>query len=319
MEDYILKVKDLSVELNSIDGKYQILDEISFDLARGTTLGVVGESGCGKSMLANSIMGLISKPLKVKSGSILFEGQELVGLKEKELQKIRGKKIAMIFQDPMTSLNPIIKCGHQIVETIRAHENVSKQEAKDRALSLISQVGLDNPGIVYNKIPAELSGGQRQRIVIAMALACSPDLIICDEPTTALDVRIQKQILQLIKKLVKETNSSCIFISHDMGVVANMSDYVMIMYAGQIVEISDVKGLFSCSRHPYTKGLRASLPQSALEGHKLKEIVGSVPMLNALPEGCLFAPRCEQASERCFKECPSLVDFGGYSIRCFNC
>lgn len=318
MNEEILKVNNLSVVLNSQGESYQILDNISFDLKRGETLGVVGESGCGKSMLANAIMGLITSPLRVDGGSIWFEDEELSHLSEKEIRRYRGKKIAMIFQDPMTSLNPIMKCGKQIVETILAHEKVSKKEARDRSLELIREVGLDNAREIYNKIPAQLSGGQRQRIVIAMALCCKPDLIICDEPTTALDVVIQKQILILIKKLVKEKDAACIFISHDMGVIANMADRVMVMYAGQVVEYADKKGVFLNAAHPYSIALKASLPQNAKEKERLNEMKGNVPMLNDLPKGCLFAPRCPHADWRCKQNRPELKNVHGHYRRCFK-
>lgn len=317
MED-ILKVKDLSVALKTQDGTSRILDKITFNLKKGETLGVVGESGCGKSMLASAIMGLLSAPLQVDDGSVLFEGEELIGLPEKRLREYRGKKIAMIFQDPMTSLNPIMKCGKQLVETILAHEKVSRKDAIERSLDLIRQVGLDNAKEIYNKIPAQLSGGQRQRIVIAMALCCSPDLIICDEPTTALDVVIQKQILILIKKLVRESGASCIFISHDMGVVANMADNVMVMYAGQVVEYADIKSVFRSPAHPYSQALQASLPQNVKEKERLNEMEGSVPMLDSLPSGCLFEPRCPLRDLRCCKNRPELKNVHGHYRRCFK-
>ena len=318
MDEVILKVRDLTVVLDSLDKTCRILDKISFDLKKGETLGVVGESGCGKSMLASAIMGLTSKPLRIDGGSVVFKGEELIGLPEKKLRYYRGKKIAMIFQDPMTSLNPIIKCGSQIVETILAHEKVSKKEAKERSLRLIREVGLDNANEIYNKIPAQLSGGQRQRIVIAMALSCSPDLIICDEPTTALDVVIQKQILKLIKRLVQETRASCIFISHDMGVIADMSDKVMVMYAGQVVEHADQKAVFENPAHPYSKALQASLPQKAKGKERLHEIPGSVPLPDNMPKGCLFADRCPLADSRCKEQRPDLINNNGHFCRCFK-
>ena len=318
MSEVLLSVKELSVELHRDEGVYKVLDSISFDLKKGETLGVVGESGCGKSMLANAIMGLLNPPLKLSEGSVVFEGEDIAGISEKKYREIRGKRIAMIFQDPMTSLNPLIKCGVQISETILAHEKITKAKAKERAIELIGQVGLENPELVYNKIPGELSGGQRQRIVIAMALSCNPDLIICDEPTTALDVVIQKQILNLIKDLIKETGASCIFISHDMGVVSNMADRVMIMYAGEVVEIAETQKAFRLPYHPYTKGLKDSLPQSTPQGEKLNEIRGTVPMLGDLPKGCLFAPRCDKATKECLLNRPELVEMDGRKVRCIN-
>lgn len=318
INEKVLKVKDLSVILETYDESSRILDDITFELKKGETLGVVGESGCGKSMLANALMGLIDRPLRISSGSVVFEGEELVGLSERKLRDYRGKKIAMIFQDPMTSLNPILKCGKQIVETILAHENVSKKEARTRSLELIREVGLDNADEIYNKIPAQLSGGQRQRIVIAMALCCKPDLIICDEPTTALDVVIQKQILLLIKRLVKETGAACIFISHDMGVISEMSDKVMVMYAGQVVEHADKTVVFSSAFHPYTSALQASLPQKVKGKERLNEIPGSVPMPGKLPSGCLFAKRCPKADKYCKDNRPALTVMEGHYCRCFK-
>ena len=230
----ILIIKDLDVRLFTDRGELPVIDRLSLTLKAGETLGIVGESGCGKSMLASAIMGLIAHPGKVTGGSIQFEGQELAGMKKKDLRRIRGTGISMIFQEPMTSLNPLMTCGRQIVETITSHEKVSKAEAKERALDMIRSVGIARPEKVFSEVPAQLSGGMRQRIMIAMALICRPRLLICDEPTTALDVTVQAQILGLIRRLQKETGTSVIFISHDMGVISQMADRVAVMYAGQL-------------------------------------------------------------------------------------
>ena len=240
----ILTIKDLDVRLFTDRGELPVIDRLSLSLQAGETLGIVGESGCGKSMLASAIMGLVAHPGKVTGGSIRFGGQELVGMKKRDLRKIRGTGISMIFQEPMTSLNPLMTCGRQIMETITSHEKVSKEEAKERALSMIRSVGIARAEKVFSEVPAQLSGGMRQRIMIAMALICRPRLLICDEPTTALDVTVQAQILGLIRRLQKETGTSVIFISHDMGVISQMADRVAVMYAGQLVEYADAEKSF---------------------------------------------------------------------------
>lgn len=313
----ILIIKDLDVRLFTDHGELPVIDRLNLTLKAGETLGIVGESGCGKSMLASAIMGLIAHPGKVTGGSIQFEGQELTGMKKKDLRKIRGTGISMIFQEPMTSLNPLMTCGRQIVETIIAHEKVSKAEAKERALSMIRSVGISRPEKVFSEVPAQLSGGMRQRIMIAMALICRPRLLICDEPTTALDVTVQAQILGLIRRLQKETGTSVIFISHDMGVISQMADRVAVMYAGQLVEYADGEKIFTKPKHPYTQGLQAAIPSLDEDKDVLQSIPGNVPMLYELPEGCIFSPRCAFASERCRKERPGLVESEHSLVRCF--
>lgn len=238
-------------------------------------------------------------------------------MKKKDLRRIRGTGISMIFQEPMTSLNPLMTCGRQIVETITSHEKVSKAEAKERALDMIRSVGIARPEKVFSEVPAQLSGGMRQRIMIAMALICRPRLLICDEPTTALDVTVQAQILGLIRRLQKETGTSVIFISHDMGVISQMADRVAVMYAGQLVEYADGEKIFTEPEHPYTQGLQAAIPRLDEEKDTLLSIPGNVPMLYDLPKGCIFSPRCAHATEQCRNERPELVENSGHLVRCF--
>ena len=314
----ILIIKDLDVRLFTDRGELPVIDRLSLTLKAGETLGIVGESGCGKSMLASAIMGLIAHPGKVTGGSIQFEGQELVGMKKKDLRRIRGTGISMIFQEPMTSLNPLMTCGRQIVETITSHEKMNKAEAKERALSMIRSVGIARPEKVFSEVPAQLSGGMRQRIMIAMALICRPRLLICDEPTTALDVTVQAQILGLIRRLQKETGTSVIFISHDMGVISQMADRVAVMYAGQLVEYAEGEKIFTEPKHPYTQGLLKALPRMGESQEKLYVIDGVVPSLYELPTGCRFWPRCAYATERCKHEIPALYEVEGRKIRCFR-
>ena len=314
----ILIIKDLDVRLFTDRGELPVIDRLSLTLKAGETLGIVGESGCGKSMLASAIMGLIAHLGKVTGGSIQFEGQELVGMKKKDLRRIRGTGISMIFQEPMTSLNPLMTCGRQIVETITSHEKMNKAEAKERALAMIRSVGIARPEKVFSEVPAQLSGGMRQRIMIAMALICRPRLLICDEPTTALDVTVQAQILGLIRRLQKETGTSVIFISHDMGVISQMADRVAVMYAGQLVEYADAEKIFSEPKHPYTQGLQAAIPRLDEQKDTLRSIPGNVPMLYELPKGCIFFPRCAFATERCHAERPGLVETEGHLVRCFQ-
>lgn len=318
MEEILLQVEDLCMGIDSNHGELPVVDHVSFQLEKGKTLGVVGESGCGKSMMASGIMHLVQYPVKIINGKILFNGKDMNAMKEKELRKIRGKDIAMVFQEPMTSLNPLLTCGTQIVETIRAHEKVSRKEAKQRALELIRTVGIPMPEKIYDSVPGSLSGGMRQRIVIAMAMSCNPKLLICDEPTTALDVTVQAQILAMINKLKEKAGSSVIFISHDIGVISQMSDYCMVMYAGQVVEFATSDRLFAEPLHPYTKGIEAATPNVDEKKDTLEVIEGNVPMLYELPVGCLFAPRCPYATEKCRTEQPELYQVGERKVRCFN-
>ena len=315
-QNTVLEIKDLEVELYSEKGPLPVIDKVNLSIKEGEIVGVVGESGCGKSMLASAIMNLLNSPAQIAAGTIFYEGQDMTTLSTKEFQKIRGNEISMIFQEPMTSLNPLMKVGKQIEEAIKAHEKVTTAELKERAIAAIRDVGIPQPEKVYHDIPSRLSGGMRQRIMIAMALVCHPKLLICDEPTTALDVTIQAQILRLIKKLRDETNTAVIFISHDMGVIYQMVDRVVVMYAGQFVESAPCKKLFDKPLHPYTIGLQNAIPQINKQQSSLQDIPGSVPMLDNLPEGCLFAPRCPFAKAECFTKKVPLKHYGDHDVRC---
>ncbi|PGS50994.1 ABC transporter ATP-binding protein [Bacillus sp. AFS041924] len=289
----LLEVKDLCVSFYTHAGEVQAVRGVSFDLKKGETLAIVGESGSGKSVTSKALMGLIPNPPgKIKSGEILFDGKDLAKLNEKEMQGIRGKEISMIFQDPMTSLNPVLTIGYQITEGLIKHQKMSKTEAKKIALELINLVGIPNPEARFKQYPHQFSGGMRQRVVIAMALACNPKLLIADEPTTALDVTIQAQILELMKEIQRKTDSAIIFITHDLGVVANVADKVAVMYAGKVVEIGTVDDIFYNPKHPYTWGLLASMPDLDNEqGADLVAIPGTPPDLLNPPKGDAFAPR----------------------------
>lgn len=315
-QNTVLEIKDLEVELYSEKGPLPVIDKVNLSIKDGEIVGIVGESGCGKSMLASAIMNLLNSPAKIAAGTIFYDGQDMTTLSSKEFQKIRGNEISMIFQEPMTSLNPLMKVGKQIEEAIKAHEKVSNTELKERAIAAIREVGIPQPEKVYHDIPSRLSGGMRQRIMIAMALVCHPKLLICDEPTTALDVTIQAQILRLIKKLRDETNTAVIFISHDMGVIYQMVDRVVVMYAGQFVESAPCKKLFEKPLHPYTIGLQNAIPQINKLQSSLQDIPGSVPMLDNLPEGCLFAPRCPFAKAECFTKKVPLKHYDDHDVRC---
>ena len=315
-QNTVLEIKDLEVELFSEQGPLPVIDKVNLSIKEGEIVGIVGESGCGKSMLASVIMNLLNSPAQIAAGTIFYEGQDMTTLSSKEFQKIRGNEISMIFQEPMTSLNPLMKVGKQIEEAIKAHEKVTNAELKERAIAAIREVGIPQPEKVYHDIPSRLSGGMRQRIMIAMALVCHPKLLICDEPTTALDVTIQAQILRLIKKLRDETNTAVIFISHDMGVIYQIVDRVVVMYAGQFVESAPCKKLFEKPLHPYTIGLQNAIPQINKQQSSLQDIPGSVPMLDNLPEGCLFAPRCPFAKAECFTKKVPLKHYDDHDVRC---
>ena len=320
MSEIILDVKDLSMSFFTDQGELPAVNHVSFQVEKGKTLGIVGESGCGKSMTSLCVMRLFpSPPGKIVGGSVIFDGKDLTKLSKKEMRSVRGKGIAMIFQEPMTSLNPVLTIGRQLTEAILAHESVSKEEAKQRALRMISLVGIPMPEKIYASCPHQLSGGMRQRIMIAMALSCKPALLICDEPTTALDVTVQAQILSLINRLKDQTGTSVMMITHAMGVINEMSDTVLVMYAGQVVEYAGTDELFSNPSHPYTSGLIASIPSLDREEEELHVIPGSVPMLYELPEGCLFSPRCPYATDLCRQKRPGLTECApGHQVRCFR-
>jgi oligopeptide/dipeptide ABC transporter ATP-binding protein len=294
----LLEVNDLRTFFKTREGEVHAVDGVSFELERGQTLGIVGESGCGKSVTALSIMGLVPQPGKVVSGSVIFDGRELVGRKEHDLEDIRGREIAMIFQDPMTSLNPTLRIGTQITEVLRRHLNMTRQEARKRAVELLDEVHISNAAARLDDYPHRYSGGMRQRVMIAIALACNPKLLIADEPTTALDVTVQAGVLDLLYELREEHNMAMMIITHDMGVVAETADDIVVMYAGQIVEHATTFDLFDSPEHPYTEALLTALPQLEGEGirqRRLTSIPGRPPDLLAPPEACRFAPRCPYA------------------------
>jgi oligopeptide/dipeptide ABC transporter ATP-binding protein len=305
----LLKVNNLKTYFFTHEGIVKAVDAVSFSINQGETLGIVGESGSGKSVTALSIMRLIPQPPgKIVSGEITFEGKNLRTLTEREMRKIRGRKISMIFQEPMTSLDPVFTIGHEIVETILLHQKLTKKEAYQKAVQMLEVVGIPDAKKRMKNYPHELSGGMRQRVMIAMALSCNPALLIADEPTTALDVTIQAQILRLMNELKKEFSTSVLMITHDLGVISEMCDYVAVMYAGHIVEYTDIYTIFEKPLHPYTKGLNRSIPRMDKETKNLDTIKGVVPNLLHLPPGCPFAPRCEYANERCLKEIPELIE-----------
>ncbi|MBZ6484095.1 ABC transporter ATP-binding protein [Priestia aryabhattai] len=301
----MIQIKNLHVQFSTYGGQVQAVRGVSFDLHKGETLAIVGESGCGKSVTSQSIMRLIpTPPGKITSGSILFKGQDLTKLSEKKMRDIRGADISMIFQDPMTALNPTLRVGEQIAENIMQHENISKEKAKEKAFEMLELVGIPNPKERLKQYPHEFSGGMRQRIIIAMALVCNPEVLIADEPTTALDVTIQAQILELFKDIQQKTDVSIVLITHDLGVVAQVADRIAVMYAGKIVEIGTRRDIFYTPQHPYTKGLLRSVPRLDLYESELVPIAGSPPDLFAPPSGCSFAPRCPYVMEVCDRMYP---------------
>ena len=313
----MLQVRGLKVSFRSEHGLVRAVDNVSFDVGEREILGVVGESGSGKTISLLSVMGLINDPNAVIEGSIVYKGRELLGLPQRELRHVRGKEIAMIFQDPMTALTPVYTIGWQIAEQVLTHNAVSKRAARDRAVELLTAVGIPNPEVSVDRYPHQLSGGMRQRAVIAMALSCNPSLLIADEPTTALDVTVQAQILELIQKLRRDFGSAVVLITHDMGVVAEVADRVQVMYAGRIVERGAKRDLFKAPRHPYTWGLLDSIPP--LDGprpRRLKSIAGMPPSLLDLPTGCAFGPRCRYRFDKC-DERPGLAGSGGHDSACF--
>ncbi len=314
----LLEVRDLKTYFYTVDGVLPAVDGISFSIEKGKTLGIVGESGSGKSVTARSIMRLIPQPPgKIEEGSIYFNGEDILSMKEQDMRKIRGNKIAMIFQDPMTSLNPLFTIGNQIMESIILHQKSSKKEAREKTIEMLKLVGIPSPEKRISDYPHHMSGGMRQRVMIAMALSCQPDLLIADEPTTALDVTIQAQILELISDIKDKFNMSVMLITHDLGVVAGVADKVIVMYAGKIMEYGDIRNLFSSPLHPYTKGLMDSIPKVDSEERRLKSIAGTLPNLMEHFTGCRFASRCSAAKDLCRTKEPLLVDMDGRSVRCF--
>lgn len=313
----ILKINNLCTSFFSEEGEVKAVDGVTLEVPKGETIGVVGESGCGKSVMAMSVLGLVDKPGKIVCGEILFKGQDLATKNEKEMLRIRGNQISMIFQEPMTSLNPVFTIGEQIRESFRIHQKLGKKEASKKSLEMLKLVGIASPEERMSQYPFELSGGMRQRVMIAMALACVPELLIADEPTTALDVTIQAQILDLIKELQQKLGMSVIIITHDLGIVAETCDYVAVMYCGSIVEYADVETLFNQPKHPYTAGLFNSLPRHDVDKEELEAIKGAVPSPADMPSGCRFAPRCPYAEDVCRETYPDLTDLGENNlVRC---
>ncbi|MDF2958562.1 MAG: transporter ATP-binding protein [Paenibacillus sp.] len=314
----LLEVDSLKTVFQTEHGEVTSVEEVSFQVKHSETVAIVGESGCGKSVTSLSILNLLGHNGSIKAGTITFEERELTKLSAGELRKLRGKDISMIFQDPMSSLNPVLTVGNQMTETILQHERVSMKEAEERSVRLLTRVGIARAEALMRQYPNSLSGGMRQRVMIAMALACKPKLLIADEPTTALDVTIQAQILELIKELKDEFHTSIVLITHDLGVVAEMADRVLVMYAGQVVEESDVYTLFETARHPYTQGLLASIPHLDAPADKLSSIPGSVPSIHQMPEGCRFQSRCALASEKCKRKTPPLFRVNDrHHVRCW--
>lgn len=320
MAERLLEVKNLRTEFKRDKSWVTAINKVSFYINKGEILGLVGESGCGKSVTSLSVMRLLPPGTsKVSEGEVLFNGKNLLQVKEREMRSIRGHKVAMIFQEPMNSLNPCMRIKDQITESIRLHNDVSKEEAVKRAMDVLGSVGIPDPEMTLNSYPHQLSGGMCQRVMIAMAMSCEPDLLIADEPTTALDVTIQAQILELMEEIRKERNTGILMITHDLGVVAEMCTRVAVMYAGRIMEEAPVKELFADPKHPYTQGLIASVPKLGSNTTSLPSIPGSVPDLSIMPKGCKFAPRCKYAMDICREEEPKLLDMDETGQRRCRC
>ncbi|MGE4274010.1 MAG: ABC transporter ATP-binding protein [Desulfitobacterium sp.] len=314
----LLEVNNLKTEFKLKRGTVRAVDDISFSVDKGEILAIVGESGSGKSVTSLSVMGLLQKPGRIADGEILFEGQNLAQMSQKELRDIRGNKISMIFQEPMTSLNPVWRIKDQIMESLMIHKNMDKKQALTRAIELLDMVGIPSAAERANDYPHQMSGGMRQRVMIAMALSCEPQLLIADEPTTALDVTIQAQILDLLYHMREKFNMAVLLITHDLGVVSEAADRVIVMYCGKIVEEADVKSLFKNPLHPYTVGLLNSIPQIDDDSdERLYMIKGMVPNPLNMPSGCSFSDRCDRSMERCTKEMPELREVDGHKVRCF--
>jgi len=313
----ILEVKGLTVQFPTRRGVLTAVDSISFAIAPGEVLGVVGESGAGKSITGMAVIGLLDPPGRIAAGEVLLEGRRIDNLPHEALRRIRGRRIGVIFQDPLTSLNPLYTIGQQLEETILTHLDLSPQAARERALSLLREVGIPAPEARYGAYPHHFSGGMRQRVVIALALAGEPKLLIADEPTTALDVSIQAQIIALLKRLAGERGAAVMLITHDMGVIAETAQRVAVMYAGRIAEIGPVRDVIHSPRHPYTAGLMGSIPKVGTRQEKLMQIEGAMPRLNAIPAGCAFNPRCPQRFARCLAERPDLLSAGTSQAACW--
>ena len=320
MNKPLLEVKDLRTYFYTEEGVVPAVDGLSFKLDEGETLAIVGESGCGKSVTSLSILRIFaSPPGKIESGEIFYAGEDLLKMSERKMRAIRGNDISMIFQEPLTSLNPVFTVCTQISESLRMHQGMDKRQAREKSIELLRLVGIPSPEKVIDDYPHQLSGGMRQRVMIAMALACNPKILIADEPTTALDVTIQAQILQLLGKIKEETGTAIILITHDLGIVAQIAQNVMVMYAGQEVEYADVRTIFKEPKHPYTIGLLKSIPVMGEERETLYSIKGTIPSAKDYPKGCRFSPRCESACEKCANEMPRLITLpNGQMVRCWK-
>jgi peptide/nickel transport system ATP-binding protein len=312
----VLSVRDLRVEFATRRGVLKAIDGVSFDIARGETLGVVGESGAGKSVTGAAIIGLIDPPGRIAGGEIRLSGERIDGLKPEAMRRIRGRRVGMIFQDPLTSLNPLYRVGRQLVETIRTHTDLSASAARRRAIDLLAEVGIPAPERRIDGYPHEFSGGMRQRVVIALALAAEPELIIADEPTTALDVSVQAQIIALLRRLGREHGTAVMLVTHDMGVIAEAADRVAVMYAGRIAEIGPVAEVVGNPLHPYASGLMGAIPTLAQDAERLAQIPGAMPRLSAIPPGCAFNPRCPRVFDRCRVERPDPIPVGAHRVAC---
>ncbi|HRE19489.1 MAG TPA: ABC transporter ATP-binding protein [Rhabdaerophilum sp.] len=304
MSEPVISVRNLCVEFVTRRGILRAIDDVSFDIAKGEVLGVVGESGAGKSVTGSAIIGLIEPPGRIAGGEILLHGRRIDNLPQEEMRRIRGRKVAMIFQDPLTSLNPLYRVGEQLIETILTHTDLSPAAARERAIALLAEVGIPAPDKRIDGYPHEFSGGMRQRVVIALALSCEPDFIVADEPTTALDVSVQAQIIALIKKLCRERGTAVMLVTHDMGVIAETADRVAVMYAGRVAEIGPVRDVVRHPLHPYARGLMGAIPTLETDAERLTQIPGAMPRLSNIPRGCAFNPRCDRVFDRCHLERP---------------
>jgi peptide/nickel transport system ATP-binding protein len=317
MSGPVLSVRNLRVEFPTRRGVLVAVDDISFDIMPGEVLGVVGESGAGKSMTGNAVIGLLEPPGRIGGGEIRLQGERIDNLPYEAMRRIRGKRIGMVFQDPLTSLDPLYRIGDQIVETIRTHLDLSERQARERALDLLNAVGIPAAKARIDAYPHQFSGGMRQRVVLALALAAEPELVVADEPTTALDVSVQAQIIALLKTLRAQHGVAVMLITHDMGVIAETADRVAVMYAGRIAEIGPVRDVVKAPSHPYTRGLMGSIPKLDSEADRLAQIPGTMPRLNAIPRGCAFNPRCPHVFERCRTERPELIPLGRSAAACW--
>ncbi|MBN8944432.1 MAG: ABC transporter ATP-binding protein [Rhizobiales bacterium] len=313
----VLSVRDLVVEFPTRRGILTAVDHISFDIQPGEVLGVVGESGAGKSMTGTAVIGLLEPPGRIAGGQVLLNGERIDNLPAEAMRKLRGKHIGMVFQDPLTSLNPLYTVGEQLVETIQTHSTLSSAQARAKAIDLLAEVGISAPEKRIDAYPHQFSGGMRQRVVLALALCAGPELVIADEPTTALDVSVQAQIITLLKKLCKDHGTAVMLITHDMGVIAETADRVAVMYAGRVAEIGPVQDVIKRARHPYTEGLMGSIPTLDTDADRLVQIPGSMPRLTAIPRGCAFNPRCPKVFDRCRVERPDPIPVGATAVACW--